>query len=71
MLLKIFVFEDLSLKYVIDNFCEYFGKVVVKLFEVKERFKVDVKMIFGEIELMVEVKEFIIGKVYFFYFDFL
>lgn len=71
MLLKIFASEDPSPKYVTDNSCEYLGKVVVKLPEAKERLKVDVKMIFGETELMVEAKESTTGKVYSSYFDFL
>lgn len=71
MLLKIFASEDPNPKYVTDNSCDYLGKVVVKLPEAKERLKVDVKMIFGETELMVEAKESSTGKVYSSYFDFL
>lgn len=74
MLLKIFASEDPNPKYVTDKSCEYLGKVVVKLPEAKERLKVDVKMIFGETELMVEAKESttgVPGKVYSSYFDFL
>ena len=71
MLLKIYASEERDPKYVTDRTCEYLGKVIVKLPETEERLKVDVKMIFGETELMVEAKESSSGRVYSSYFDFL
>ncbi|KAJ8298485.1 hypothetical protein KUTeg_025016 [Tegillarca granosa] len=57
MLLKIFASDQKNPGYVTDDTCEYLGKVVVKLPESEEKLKVEVKMIFGETELMVEAKE--------------
>ncbi|XP_063415310.1 heat shock 70 kDa protein 12B-like [Mytilus trossulus] len=71
MLLKIFATEDSNPKYVTDKGCEYLGKVVIQLPEVDEKLKVDVKMIFGETELMVEAKESTTGSTYKSFFDFL
>lgn len=71
MLLKIFASEDKNPKYVTDDSCEYLGKVVVQLPEVEDKLKVDVNMIFGETELMVEARESTTGSTYKAYFDFL
>ena len=71
MLLKIFATEDSNPRYVTDKGCEYLGKVVIQLPEVDEKLKVDVKMIFGETELMVEAKESTTGSTYKSFFDFL
>lgn len=71
MLLKIFASDQKNPGYVTDDTCEYLGKVVVKLPESEEKLKVEVKMIFGETELMVEAKEQSTGRVYSAYFDFL
>jgi hypothetical protein len=56
---------------VTDEGCAYLGKVVIQLPETEEKLKVDVKMIFGETELMVEAKESTTGSTYKSYFDFL
>lgn len=71
MLLKIFASEDSNPRYVTDEGCEYLGKVVIQLPETEDTLKVDVKMIFGETELMVEAKESMTGSTYKSYFDFL
>lgn len=71
MLLKIFASEDKCPRYVTDDGCEYLGKVVIQLPEVEEKLKVDVKMIFGETELMVEANESSTGSTYKSFFDFL
>jgi len=71
MLLKIFASEDSNPLYVTDEGCEYLGKVVIQLPETEDTLKVDVKMIFGETELMVEAKESMTGSTYKAYFDFL
>ena len=71
MLLKIFASENSNPRYVTDEGCAYLGKVVIQLPETEEKLKVDVKMIFGETELMVEAKESITGSTYKSYFDFL
>lgn len=71
MLLKIFASEEKNPKYVTDESCEYLGKLVVQLPEVDDKLKVDVKMIFGETELMVEARESTTASTYKAYFDFL
>lgn len=71
MLLKIYASEDSNPRYVSDEGCEYLGKVVIQLPETEEKLKVDVKMIFGETELMVEAKESVTGSTYKAFFDFL
>jgi hypothetical protein len=57
MLLKIFASENSNAQYVTDEGCAYLGKVVIQLPETEEKLKVDVKMIYGETELMVEAKD--------------
>lgn len=71
MLLKIFASESRNPRYVTESGCEYLGKVVIQLPEVEEKLKVDVNMIFGETELMVEAKESSSGSTYKAFFDFL
>ncbi|XP_060083671.1 heat shock 70 kDa protein 12A-like [Ylistrum balloti] len=74
MLLKVYASDDLDPMYVTDRNCEFLGKIVVELPESKERLTVEVSMIFGETELMVEAREQSAGqiaKTHRAYFDFL
>ncbi|OWF51205.1 heat shock 70 kDa protein 12A-like [Mizuhopecten yessoensis] len=74
MLLKVYASVDADPKYVTDRNCEFLGKVVVELPDSDERLTVEVSMIFGETELMVEAREQTPGQVaktHRAYFDFL
>lgn len=74
MLLKIYASVDAEPKYVTDRNSEFLGKVVVELPDSEERLTVEVSMIFGETELMVEARTQNPGqapRIHRAYFDFL
>ncbi|KAK3602826.1 hypothetical protein CHS0354_026378 [Potamilus streckersoni] len=71
MLLKVYASPDKNPMFVTEPNCEMLGKVVVKLPDTAENMRVDVKMMFGETELMVEAEEETMKSKFVAYFDFL
>ncbi|KAL3878899.1 hypothetical protein ACJMK2_031225 [Sinanodonta woodiana] len=71
MLLKIFASSEKDPRFVTDTGCECMGRLVVKLPEEQYIFKVNVDMMFGQTELLVEAEEEISNRKFTSYFDFL
>ncbi|KAL3878672.1 hypothetical protein ACJMK2_031003 [Sinanodonta woodiana] len=71
MLLKIYASPDKNPILVTDPNCEMVGRVGVKLPDTTNNIRVDVKMMFGETELMVEAEEETLKAKFVAYFDFL
>ncbi|KAK3602827.1 hypothetical protein CHS0354_026379 [Potamilus streckersoni] len=71
MLLKIYASLDKNPMFVTDPNCEMIGRVGVKLPDTTDNIRVDVKMMFGETELMVEAEEETLKAKFVAYFDFL
>ncbi|KAK3602816.1 hypothetical protein CHS0354_026367 [Potamilus streckersoni] len=71
MLLKIYASPEKNPMFVTDSKCEMVGRVVVKLPDTTDNIRVDVKMMFGETELMVEAEEETTKAKFAAFFDFL
>ncbi|KAK3602824.1 hypothetical protein CHS0354_026375 [Potamilus streckersoni] len=71
MLLKIYASPNKNPMFVTDPNCELLGRVVVKLPDTIDNIRVDVKMMFGETELMIEAEEETMKNKFVAYFDFL
>ncbi|KAK3602828.1 hypothetical protein CHS0354_026380 [Potamilus streckersoni] len=71
MLLKIYASAAKDPKFITDPGCEYMGRLVVKLPEEQDIFKVNVDMMFGQTEFLVEAEEESSRRKFTSYFDFL
>ncbi|KAK3602831.1 hypothetical protein CHS0354_026385 [Potamilus streckersoni] len=71
MLLKIFASAEKDPRFVTDAGCECMGRLVVNLPEEQDIVKVNVDMMFGQTELLVEAEEEISKRKFTSYFDFL
>jgi molecular chaperone DnaK (HSP70) len=70
MLLKIFATEKSNPQFVDEDEVEYIGPLIVKLPDTSDKIRVEVRMKFGETELMVEAEEQLNHEVFTAYFDF-
>ncbi|XP_060586881.1 heat shock 70 kDa protein 12A-like [Ruditapes philippinarum] len=70
MLLKIFASEKSNPQFVDECEVEYIGPLIVKLPDTPDKIRVEVRMKFGETELMVEAEEQLNHEVFTAYFDF-
>lgn len=70
MLLKIFATEKSNPQFVDEDEVEYIGPLIVKLPDTPDKIRVEVRMKFGETELMVEAEEQLNHEVFTAYFDF-
>ncbi|KAL3878673.1 hypothetical protein ACJMK2_031004 [Sinanodonta woodiana] len=71
MLLKIYASAAKDPKFITDPGCEYMGRLIVKLPEAQDIFRVNVDMMFGQTELLVEAEEETSKQKFTSYFDFL
>lgn len=70
MLLKIFATDKQNPHFVDDDEIDYLGPLVVKLPDTPDKIRVEVKMMFGETELMVQAEEQHSHQTFTAYFDF-
>ncbi|KAL3878676.1 hypothetical protein ACJMK2_031007 [Sinanodonta woodiana] len=71
LLLKIYASATKDPKFITDPGCEYLGRLIVKLPKAQNIFKVNVDMMFGQTELLVEAEEETSKQKFTSYFDFL